>query len=330
MQVDARHGHQPTHLLRADRRLRQRAVDRSDLRVEEVDLAQTALDGVALVEGELEALEKAAALPAGQVVDGRTVEQVPLQRGPDLVLRPAALAHQLGPASHPAPQRPRSLVGAPHLGHIARRQQLGEPAGVEPVGLCLGLGDLPQLLRVHDHDPRHVRTEDPGDRLGAAGGLQPHLVVSTEALGEQLELAPAGPHPAGRAHPALLQDRHLAELAVDVQPDVSHGDLLLPIDDAGDQVGKRHRRIRALSTSGPVAGAATEKHGLAAHRANGLPILRSPREPLVPEPPTLRPRPDGPARALKRKFHGRRSGRFDAQVALAVPSQCGASRSVSR
>ena len=57
-------------------------------------------------------------------------------------------------------------------------------------------------------------------------------------------------------------------------------------------MGKRHRRIRALGTSGPVAGAATEKHGLATHRANGLPNLRSPKEPLVPERPTLRVQPD--------------------------------------
>jgi hypothetical protein len=33
-------------------------------------------------------------------------------------------------------------------------------------------------------------------------------------------------------------------------------------------VGKRHRRIRARGATGQVAGAATEKHGLEAHRAN--------------------------------------------------------------
>src|SRR5215211_3100443 len=68
--------------------------------------------------------------------------------------------------------------------------------------------------------------------------------------------------------------------------------LLLFVADAGDQVGKRHRRIRARGTSGPVAAAATEKHGLAAHRANGLPNLRSPKQPLVPQRPTLRLEPD--------------------------------------
>jgi hypothetical protein len=46
-------------------------------------------------------------------------------------------------------------------------------------------------------------------------------------------------------------------------------------------MGKRHRRIRALSATGQVAGAATEKPGLQhAHRPRtGLPSLRSPRKP---------------------------------------------------
>jgi hypothetical protein len=47
-------------------------------------------------------------------------------------------------------------------------------------------------------------------------------------------------------------------------------------------MGKRHRRIRAPSATGQVAGAATEKPGLQrAHRPRtGLPSLRSPRKPL--------------------------------------------------
>jgi hypothetical protein len=276
-----------------DRRLGQRAVDSGDLLVEEIDLAQTALDGLALVVGQLDALEEAPAALAGDVVDARPVEQVALQRGGDLVLRAAALAHQLRPPRDQAPQRPGRLVRAPDLGQVARRQQLRQPARVEPVGLRLRLRDLAQLLRVHDHDPRHVRLEDARDRHRAARRLERDLVIRAEALRKQLELRPPGPDPPRRAHPALLGDRHLAKLAMHVQADISHG-LLLSIDDTGDQLGKRQRRIRARGTSGPVAGAATEKHGLTAHRANGLPNLRSPKEPLVPERPNLRPGPDTP------------------------------------
>src|SRR5919201_5693264 len=73
-----------------DRRLRQRAVDRGDLHVEEIDLTQTAVDGLALVVGQLDALEEAPAALAGDVVDAGPVEQVALQRDRDLVLRAAA------------------------------------------------------------------------------------------------------------------------------------------------------------------------------------------------------------------------------------------------
>lgn len=53
LQVHPRHRHQPANLLRADGGLGQRTVDRGDLLVEEVDLAQATLDGLALVGGEL-------------------------------------------------------------------------------------------------------------------------------------------------------------------------------------------------------------------------------------------------------------------------------------
>jgi hypothetical protein len=61
-QVDPWHRHQPAHLGAIDRGLGERAVDQCQLVVEEVDLAQAAHDGVALVVWELEALEGLPAL----------------------------------------------------------------------------------------------------------------------------------------------------------------------------------------------------------------------------------------------------------------------------
>ena len=61
---------------------------------------------------------------------------------------------------------------------------------------------------------------------------------------------------------AVIDERDLAEAAVDVQSDRPH--LILPSNGCqrrGEPVGKRHRRIRAQSTTGQVAGAATEKSG---------------------------------------------------------------------
>src|SRR6266480_5897021 len=58
------------------------------------------------------------------------------------------------------------------------------------------------------------------------------------------------------------------------------------------QRAKRHRRIRALGTTGQVAGAASEQVGLAAHPTkDGLPVCVLPM-PLVPVPATLITRPD--------------------------------------
>jgi hypothetical protein len=75
VEVDSRHAHQPAHLGGAERRLGERAVDLRDLLVKEGDLAQATLDRVALVVGELEALQVAPSLLAREVVDLRSVER---------------------------------------------------------------------------------------------------------------------------------------------------------------------------------------------------------------------------------------------------------------
>ena len=57
-------------------------------------------------------------------------------------------------------------------------------------------------------------------------------------------------------------------------------------------MAKRHRRIRAHDTTGPVAGAATDLSGSKPiAQRNGLPNLRSPESPC-PGQPNLRPSPD--------------------------------------
>jgi TrwC relaxase len=69
---------------------------------------------------------------------------------------------------------------------------------------AFALRDRPQLLRVHDHDPGDMGAQDAGDRLGAAGRLERHLVVAAEALGKELELRAAGTDPPRGADPAVL------------------------------------------------------------------------------------------------------------------------------
>ena len=68
-------------------------------------------------------------------------------------------------------------------------------------------------------------------------------------------------------------------------------------------MGKRHRRIRARSATGQVAGAATEKPGLNSPIVqNGLPNLRSPTKAPRPSRSNLSPPPDTTG-ALKEQFH---------------------------
>ena len=69
-------------------------------------------------------------------------------------------------------------------------------------------------------------------------------------------------------------------------------------------MGKRQRRIRARSAIGQVAGAATEKHGLEAHRPITACPMRSPKKPLS-RSPDLR---HGPDKNLSRNdFHAPKS-----------------------
>ncbi len=175
----------------------------------------------------------------------------------DPVLEPRALAHDVRPASDLAPQRVGLVVGQPARGQKAGGQQLGQHLGVDLVGLYLRLGDRPGLRRVRDDYARDVALEQPRDRVGVAGRLERDLVGGGEALGEEPELFRRRLDLSHRAHDPVLPDGDLGELAVDVEPDApSHAALLFQMVDVGEQAGKRHLRIRALSATGRVAGAA--------------------------------------------------------------------------
>ena len=78
--VDARDGHQPPDLRRGKRRLGDRPLDRGDLLVEKLDLAQTAVDRLALIDRQLELAQPSAAGLAEQVADRGLCDQTPDQR----------------------------------------------------------------------------------------------------------------------------------------------------------------------------------------------------------------------------------------------------------
>ena len=100
--------------------------------------------------------------------------------------------------------------------------------------------------RVGEHHPGDVRLDDPGDGQGVAGRLQDDLVLGPQAAGELLERLGRGGHPPGRAQPALLDDRDLAEVAVDVQTDAS-------ASSSSSTAAARRRQAGTTTTTDPCS-----------------------------------------------------------------------------
>jgi hypothetical protein len=165
---------------------------------------------------------------------------------------------------------------------LPRPQQLRQRARVETIGLRPRLADTGVTRRDDDH-PRHVRLENPRDRPRIARHLQRNQITRVETLREQLKRIRSGRDPPGRAQPALRNDRHLTEIAMDIQryrPHLSSLPSLITRENrwANDidgsalaaQPGKSQGRPQKLpGSNSPIV-------------QNGLPNLRSPRKPLVP------------------------------------------------
>ena len=149
-----------------------------------------------------------------------------------LVLRARASPNQLAAPREPPPQRPRLLVRHPEPVERPGREQLRERAGVEPVGLRARLPD-PRVARMHDQHPADVRLQDPRDLPRVAGHLKHHPIACAETLREQLERRRRRLDPARRTDLARLDDRDLAEIAVDVQPNAPHPLSFLAVDQKG-------------------------------------------------------------------------------------------------
>jgi hypothetical protein len=172
-------------------------------------------------------------------------------------LQPGALPHDVGAAGDLATQREGGIVGQPHRGQVVGRQQPRQDRRVDLVGLDLGLGDRPGLLRVGHHHSADMALQQPRDRMGVAGRLQGHLIGGAQAVSEVPQCLRGGLDPARLPDHAVLPDSDLGELAVHVQADASAHPAPPFLELAeGAQAGKRHLRIRARSASGRVAGAA--------------------------------------------------------------------------
>ena len=217
-------------------------------------MADPGLDGLALLQRQLQPGQPLAALDAEQVRAGRLALQPTLQHRVDLVLRARARVHQLLAPRQPASQHAAALVGHPHRLQLARPQQPRQRARVEPIGLRARLRDPGVVRADHDH-PIHVRLEDPRHLPATAGHLQRHPIRRQQALGEQPSDPPAcsaparrsAPHPPRRSrprrshgeHPGRSRDRPTSTIPSSPPPTRRR---------AGEPAGQRHRPIRARST----------------------------------------------------------------------------------
>ena len=257
--VDAGDRQQPLHGGRGEADLGQLAVDESELLTGDVEPPQRRGDGDLLIDGQWLPGQPSTALLAEQVGGRAARQQVAMQDRLHLVLQPRALAHDASTASDQPPQRLQLLVRPPDAGQVTGRQELRQDAGIDLVRLHLGLGDRPRAQRVRDHDPRDVLLEQPRDRKRVPGRLDRDLVRLGEALREQAQRLRRRRNLPARARNAALQDRHLAELAMDIQTDRPHRPVTafpVRVADSGGRWAPRHLRIRARSASGQVAGAA--------------------------------------------------------------------------
>ena len=236
--VDAGDRHQSPGRLAAQRDARELGVDQPQLLAVEVQLAQQRPDGPALVGGQLLLGQPAPTLDPEHIGGRAARHEVAMQDRLDLVLQPRALAHQMRAPGDLAPARLGVLVGDPHARQVVGGQQLREDLGIDLVGLDLGLGDRPRLLRVGHHNPRNPAGQQPHDRVRVPGRLQRDLVAGRQAVGEDPQRLRRRRDPPGLADQAVLPDRDLRELAMHIESEAPARHALTSIDGwIGEAVG---------------------------------------------------------------------------------------------
>jgi hypothetical protein len=268
---------QPPHLRRGEHLLSERPLEQRDLAVQELDLAQAGRDRLLLIGRQNLGGEPAPPAGTEEVAHRRLALQVADQRRVHLVLRAGALPDQLRPRRDPAAQDPRLLVRQPDRRQEAAGEQLRERARVDLVRLRARTSDPLDRLRVGEHHPADVRLDDPRDPERVAGRLQRDLIVDAEALRKQRQRLRLGLHPPGQPHLASLRDRHLAEVAMDIQPNEAHQHHLHSrLVSTETRRATRQLRIRARGTPGQSQGRPPTNSGLAAHN------VRRPAPPASP------------------------------------------------
>jgi hypothetical protein len=253
-QIDAGDRHQTCDALVSQGRAREIALNHLQVLAEPIKLTEMSLNGEALVLGQNLIGKPNPALGPAQIGVRAGRDEVRVQDRLDDVLQPRALAHDLITAGDLPAQSLSWLVSNPDLRQEAAGVKLGEHAGVDRVGLDLGMGDNPHLLGVGDHDPLHVRADHGGHRRCVAGRLDHDHVVLGQGCGKGIEPIALHVDPPQSSELAVLPGHRLGKRAVDVQSDDAHAhSLQASLVLNGSWRATRHLLIRAHGASGPVA-----------------------------------------------------------------------------
>jgi hypothetical protein len=142
-----------------------------------VELAQVPLNLEPLVLWRDLLDEPGPALGSAEVGVGTGGDQVAVQDRVDDVLQPGSLPDDLVASGDQPAQRLSRLVWSSHLRQEPARVELRRHAGIDRVGLDLGMCDHPHLHGVGDHHLLHVRRENRHNGRGIASGLDYHDVI---------------------------------------------------------------------------------------------------------------------------------------------------------
>ena len=114
-------------------------------------------------------------------------DQVAVQDGLDDILQSRSLPDDLVAPGHLSAKRLRWLARNPDLWQKAANVQLGEDAGVDRIGLDLGMSDDAHLLWICDDDLLDMRRDYRRDRGRVAGRLDYDHILLRKLLRESLE-----------------------------------------------------------------------------------------------------------------------------------------------
>jgi hypothetical protein len=127
------------------------------------------------------------------------------------------------PVRDQPPQSAGRLVRLPDWRQVVGREQLGQGARIDVVGLALGGRDRSGPQRVGHDDTAGVGADEVGQRPGVGRSLERDRVVRAERPRKRAEVV-AHRDPgqmAGRA--AAVDDRDMGEVATDIETDETHG-----------------------------------------------------------------------------------------------------------